>query len=444
MTFWILGFAIVILALWGLTNPFAGLLGLLLVYVTQPGELYPVFGAMHVERVMAIIVFLSFMVHTGRMTFPPISKRLFGFYAAVIASVPLSFWRANALINAFDFGKTVIYCLLIINLVNNRKRFRIFLLTFIGLISYQSVSSLINYYFYGGHYHAEGIDRIVGLTSSTNAPDTLGLTMLTALPIMLLFTLSRERRIQLLSIGAAVLALWALIFTGSRGTLLTLLIVGGVFVVTRRRRFIMVPVAAVVLMVGWWLMPAQYQERYTTQMQSDQLKNDAAYQNRITSWIGGWHMFLSNPITGIGIGDYTDANGGGFWPARKKIYLDAHSLYFKLIGELGLLGLITFAIFVGAVVKENGRLKRELSSEDVPPWMKHYPTAANLIIASLLVSGYASHDLYRDTWYVIAGLTAALAMILEQERREKAPQAAPLDTGYIVPAEATLAGGVLS
>ncbi len=54
-------------------------------------------------------------------------------------------------------------------------------------------------------------------------------------------------------------------------------------------------------------------------------------------------MFESNPITGVGAGNYEFANGTKFWPGEgRKIWLDAHSLYFKILGELGLIGIITF------------------------------------------------------------------------------------------------------
>jgi len=69
---------------------------------------------------------------------------------------------------------------------------------------------------------------------------------------------------------------------------------------------------------------------------------------RIYSWKLGWQMFLDNPIIGVGQGNYpwyivdTENELGLIWKARSLGGRAAHSLYFTLLSELGLLGAILF------------------------------------------------------------------------------------------------------
>src|SRR5579863_9619730 len=95
----VLGIALFIAFAIGFLNPFAGLLGLLAVNVIQPGELYPVFNTFHVERLSAIFVLISLLLHhRGQIHLKnPMSRQVYIFWAALFASVPLAYWRINAL-----------------------------------------------------------------------------------------------------------------------------------------------------------------------------------------------------------------------------------------------------------------------------------------------------------------------------------------------------------
>jgi O-antigen ligase len=184
------------------------------------------------------------------------------------------------------------------------------------------------------------------------------------------------------------------------------------------------PSLALLLALTWIVLPAQYKVRYAS---INDLQKDESYQDRLLSWEGGWHMFLHNPLTGIGIGNYTFANGALYWPRPRKVYLNAHSIYFKCLGELGLLGVITFTGFVGTLIGTNNRIRRRLRAMDeralagnpetrrTPDWLLRFPTACTLSILGLLYCGYAYHDLYRPTWYFLAAASGAADLITQRE-----------------------------
>ena len=413
-----IAFGIVVAGVWGLQNPFVGLLGLLAATIIQPGELFPLFNAMHVERILAAVVFISMFTHGGKLRFPPLTKKVVWFYAACLASIPLSFWISNSVTSAVDFGKMVILSLMITSLVQTRKQLRIFLFVFALLIAYLAATSVIAY-MQGNFQVRMNVDRAVGLTSASDNPDTLGLTIAMSLPIFCLF-LTKGTKWLTKGIVLAMMSLCmvALMLTGSRGSVLTLVAMIGIATLRSSRRFVIIPAAVIAGIAIWAVLPAQYQARYAT---VNNLKHDDSYQNRLISWEGGWRMFLHNPLTGIGVGNYVYANGTKYWPAPgRKHWLDAHSLYFKVMGELGLLGLVTFFGFVGHFYRTNSAMEKRMRGdpEKYPPWMRLYPAACNINIIGLLYCGYAYHDLFRDTWYTLAGVSAALYLILEREMAE--------------------------
>lgn len=404
---------IAIAALWGLIEPFVGLLGLVAVNIIQPGELYPTLAPLHLEKVMAIIVLGSFFAHQNRFKLAPITRWSLAFFATVVASIPLSVWISNSLNAAIEFGKTMVYLLLITGLVTTRRRVFWFLLVFALLIGYLAASALASYYS-GTFAYAEGFDRIVGLTSDANTTDGLALTMASAVPLILLLVgRGTPKVVRLLALGIAGGALWTMLLTGSRITLLAFLVSTCVFVLTSRRRASLGPTLLVVALAIWIALPQQYKNRYAHQTSSAYLAQDDAYQGRLRIWLSGWRMFLDHPLTGVGVGDFNMADGSYYWPHH---WMDAHNLLIKALGELGLLGTAVFVGFVVCLVRTNRALDRAMADRaDIPPWQRYYPRAANLLIITLLVAGYGAHDLYRDSWYFVAGLSGGLWILLSQD-----------------------------
>jgi putative inorganic carbon (hco3(-)) transporter len=334
--------ALVVVLAWSLKNPFVGLLGMLVLFVLRPGEIYPVLGALRVELLSAIVVLGSTLAHHRGFAVPKITKTVLGFWLAMFAAVPLAFWKAQALSFTLDFGQIVVYHLLIVTLVNTEARFRKFVTTFALLMGWLGGSSLY-LYLSGSFVYTMGIQRATGLTSAGGDPNTLALTLVSGLPmVLLLLTPDMTKLLRLTGLGIAGVSIVTIINTGSRSAFFVLLMVTFAFVATRQKRFIYVPVIVVTLLVAWTFIPAQYKTRYET---VNNLDNDQSYQNRIRAWRAGWEMFKDNPLTGIGAGNFAYASGAQYWEGEgRKHWLNAHSLPIKAIGELGIVGTSAFIL----------------------------------------------------------------------------------------------------
>lgn len=402
-----------IVALWGLANPFVGLLGLLAVNFTRPGELHPVLAALHPERVLAILVLGSILFHRGKLVFPSITKWCLLFWMALFCSVPLAVWRSDALLNALDFGKILTYHVAIVSLVTTTRRLRIFLATYAVLVGWLAATSLYDYA-HGAYYFAgEGIARAAGLTSAGGNPNELGLTLVSCLPLLLPLIARGAGRVRWLALAVAATSITTVVLTGSRGSFLALIFLVGVLTLSSKHRFAWLVVAAVFLATLWAATPAEYKQRYLT---VTSLENDESYQHRLLAWQAGWAMFKDNPLTGVGVSEFANASGMKYWPGKgRRLWLNAHSLYVQVIAELGLVGALAFAAFLIHLFRLNQSIAHRLSGlTDCPGWLRLYPRACTISLLVLLFDGYGSHDLYRPTWYMLAALSAAVQLWIAQ------------------------------
>lgn len=398
-----------VLAIIGLARPYIGLLALLIVMELDPGELYPYLAPLHLERIVALILLISFLIHGEKLRFPAPIRWFLAFYGAMILSIPLALWRGNAVAACFSFLEVVVYAIFVTALLTTERRIKWFIFTFVMLIDWMSASAIWNYA-HGGGYVAMHIYRAVGITSAGGDPNTMSLTLLAAMPLAIaLAGRTSPAWMRVIAVGSIGVSLVTIVETGSRGAAMGVIFLIVLLMARRPKNLLYLPLLIVISPLIWMAIPQQYKARYET---VDHLKTDESYQNRILSWRGGVAMFESNPITGIGAGGYVSANGTKFWPGiGRKHYLDAHSLYFKILGELGLIGVITFAGFVICVFRWNFRIRRELERRNVSAFLLNLPGLFSIIFLQLLFAGYASHDVYRHTWYVVAAMASSVGLL---------------------------------
>lgn len=424
-----MGFAVVavlfLLAMIGLARPYIGLLSFLIVMELQPGELYPYLAPLHLERVIAGMLILSFLLHGAKLRVAGPMKWFLAFYGAMLASIPLAFWRANSAQSCYTFLEIVVYVVMTATLLTTESRIRWFILTDVLLVDWLGGSALWNYA-HGIWEVRMHIERAIGITSSAGDPNTMATTLLISLPFsFLLMNRSNPKWMRLIGLASIAMSLVTIVDTGSRSGALGVIFLLLLLIFRKKKNLIYIPILVALSPVVWSVIPQQYKARYET---VDHLKNDDSYQNRILSWQGGVGMFLSNPLTGVGPGNYAIANGEKFWPGEgRKKWLDAHSLYFKLIGELGLLGIITFVGYLVSVFRLNFRLRRRLRDAPVLPMIKELPGMLSIMLCQLLFAGYGAHDLYRSMWFVVGALSISLSLLPQLQEQTAGTEMQPLD-----------------
>src|SRR5262249_2025727 len=89
-------------------------------------------------------------------------------------------------------------------------------------------------------------------------------------------------------------------------------------------------------------------------------------EDRLYMWGIGFEMFLHNPIIGVGQGNFPwtfhEYEAGRTRDTKSRAGRQAHSLYFTLLAELGLAGVIIFGALLWRNFKDAGFIERTVKN----------------------------------------------------------------------------------
>ncbi|MDR3560652.1 MAG: O-antigen ligase family protein [Negativicutes bacterium] len=150
---------------------------------------------------------------------------------------------------------------------------------------------------------------------------------------------------------------------------------------------------------------------------------DPSSMQRIVMWQAAWQIFLDHPLAGAGLYQFHDMFYGKYYPSTAvsldKLWQNAHSDYFNLLAETGILGTTAYIYFFGTLLWSKYRRYR-LNPEDI------WSMLGLLLTMGFLLEGltYQYFGLATNMWlfFIIIGLTDAAAArpVPVSEGREKA------------------------
>ncbi|MBM3317357.1 MAG: O-antigen ligase family protein [Candidatus Eisenbacteria bacterium] len=408
-----------------LVRPFWGLLLYTAIFLVRPAELYPPLAALHLERLVGGLTLAAMLLaqyqREGRILIDRSRQTtlLLVFLLAVLLSVPFAYWRAGALNGFFEMVKLAIFYVLIVHLIDTRRKLRAFIWVFGLLTVYISATAFVDFQ-RGGAFFAQGIERAVGETSVANNPNQLGTTMAVAVPFFLLLALYRPfGGWRLFFVLGAPLLLATMAVTGSRASLLGFL--GGTLYLwwTSRRRILLGALGLLLLVAGFAALPEQYRARYSTIAQ-EQL--DGSSQARLATWMTGVKMVIDRPVFGVGVRCFGTARAADYSSPERRNWLESHSLYLQVLAELGLVGGILFYLLLFEFLRLNRRAAR-LVAGGGERWRFEALLLKALFagFVVLMIAGIFGHSLLRHTWYVYAALGACVQRLRQGEIDAAAP-----------------------
>jgi hypothetical protein len=163
-------------------------------------------------------------------------------------------------------------------------------------------------------------------------------------------------RAKLLYFGVVIILIFATVTSFSRGGLVGLAAVGAfIFFFTKRKS-----VAIVLLALFCTGLIAFASESYWADMETmfSEKGERGTGRDRLESWKAGWQMFLDHPVVGVGprnFGMYLADYYTG-WEARAPRHMwgrVAHSVYFTVIPETGILGTGLFVMILLSNYRDN-------------------------------------------------------------------------------------------
>ena len=230
-----------------------------------------------------------------------------------------------------------------INLLTTKKRISIFFFIFVACNTFIAIWGLTH----GGR----------GPGSFTRDENDLALYMSMAIPFSFYLSFQSNISIKLklfYRISTAIIIM-SIVASFSRGGFLGLIsVVGIIWYIGQAKVKTVVLVILLSVPVGVIIVKS-LPDGYIEDMQSISDESNNTRNERLHSWNLALNMFYDSPIVGIGASNYPRVVGEyelkvGIPDGRRPlIWRAAHSLYFTLIPELGLLGVIAYFLFLRSI-----------------------------------------------------------------------------------------------
>jgi O-antigen ligase len=282
--------------------------------------------------------------------------------------------------------------------IHDERSWRRFLLAFLVIMSIYMAHSLREYVG-GRHTFRMGIARLIGVDKSLGDPNSFGASIVYSLPFVVPFWLSKPSRwLRAFLIGYVGLSLACIGLTGSRSSFVGLILCSLMIVMRSRRRFVLLLLVVFSAPMLWAALPLSLQTRFETILDPDvgPANAQSSAMDRIEGLKVGLKLFEDNPITGV---------GPGAWRPATKRDLESHNLYGELLGEMGMVGAMTFLAILAAFAVNWQRIRKAYQQH--PEWGKdflfHVNGAIALAVVLLLFEGNFGHNLFRYSWLWYGG-----------------------------------------
>jgi O-antigen ligase len=350
---------------------------------------------------------------SGKATFANKQTKLWmGLLAFMALWVPFAnnnFW---ALIILREMTLFFFFYLGIVTFVNTTGKMQKLIFMWLGVHAVLGINGLL--------HHGQGVGGWLG------DENDFGMEMNVAVPVAyFMYQAAATQRAKLLYMVLLGVFVMTVVSTSSRGAFLGLLALGTYCWLYSPRKVMSLILGVCLVALVLVAAPQEYWDRISSITDDSTMETGTAGQ-RMFTWGIGWEMFLDNPVFGVGQGNFPwtigEYMGGRTWQTKSLAGRQAHSLYFTLLPELGLFGVIIFGAmiylnyrdtrvsqFLPAVPRSVslGRDKEPAKDEEIVRAVLFGNAILGGMIGYLATSAFIS-TLYYPTFWILMGLAVAL------------------------------------
>lgn len=221
--------------------------------------------------------------------------------------------------------------------------------------------------------------------------------------------------------GLALLILLAIVWTHSRGGFVGLTCVALYIIYLSRHKIRNFAILGMLGLCALQFAPDTYMNRISTITDAE----DYSRTSRLTSWLIAWQIFADNPVVGVGPRNYPWHSGDyhralrDYEPGAPVLAgRAAHSVYFTLLPEYGVLGTVLFFVMIATIFRRLGRCERvleprSLAGDDEADADLLLARAHKASLIGFLSTGtFISVLYYPQLWYTV-GFVVALSRSVE-------------------------------
>lgn len=370
-----------------------------LVYCARPEDWIPGLADVPLAKVTGIFALLAFVFSIRQIRWPlpreVVYLILLG--AWLFVTVPMSsVWVGGALERTLEFAKGVIVVIVLVSTVSTLERLRRLI-----VIQAASVAAIAMVALWKGKLLLGRLEGVLG--GNYSDPNDLALMIAISFPLCLALLLSTKNRLLKAGWAVAMLVMaYAIVQTGSRGGLLSIVVVTAVclweFAVLERRRYLLVA-AALVVAVIWQTSGGLVAARLKGTFDPDESvakAYDSSVQRQEVFW-RSIAVTAEHPIFGVGPGNFAQLSGS--WHVT-------HNSFTQMSAEGGVPALVLYLLILWAGFKNVREFKRLRQ--------KNANVLAKALLASLagyVVGSFFATVAYQFFPYILVAYTTTLLWI---------------------------------
>ena len=207
----------------------------------------------------------------------------------------------------------------------------------------------------------------------------------------------------------------------SRGALVALVLTGALFWLKSRNKLSTGLLIAMAVLVAASIMPEQWYARMNTIGAYD-LDNSAL--GRINAWWTAWNV-ANDRLFGGGFEMWQDPVFDTFAPVRDDVH-DAHSIYFKVLGEHGYVGLFLFLLLLAMTWLKCREVTRIAKNRPDVLWARDLAAMLQVTMVAYLSGGAFLGLSYFDYIYHVVAIAVVVHQLVMSESSGKADVDLPI------------------
>ena len=399
---------------WG---PFLGVLGWIWVAVMAPHQLtYGLASGLPANMMVAVTTLAAWLLSREPKRIP--------MTAVTVLVIVFSLWMSMTTMFALDRPtsfthwdknmKTVILFFVCAALVTSQVRAHAVIWALVLSVGYFS--------FKGGLFTVltGGSGRVMGV-SALGDNNNMALAGCIILPLINYLRLNSARQYMRHGLLVAMaLCMLGILGSYSRGGLIGLLAVGGVLWLRSSRKLTLSLAVGAVAIVGIQFLPPQWMDRMTSIGTASE--QDGSFQARLESW-----RFAINAANAriVGVGFSGSTNGWIFamynQNAQYTRALEAHSIYFQVLGDHGYPGLTIFLGLLASIFVACQRVIREAKRRSEFRWAGDLAKMMQLSFIAYMVGGAALSLAYFDVMYIQMAVLIGMLRLLAEKKGALVP-----------------------
>ncbi|MBI5588809.1 MAG: O-antigen ligase family protein [Deltaproteobacteria bacterium] len=371
----------------------------------RPMDMIPLLRTLHLGMILDILLVLSWLIR-GNIAQVKSRQTTFTFLFILLLATYIVFARNNY--RAYRETKTVLlympFFISVIIYINSFERLKKFFNVWIILMVYLSVKGLLGKGIAGSNF--------------LNDENDFSLLMDLMLPFgIFLFLFEKQIKRKILLLVGSILVIGSIVVSFSRGGFVGLLFV---FMVA----WLFSPKKIASLMIVGILVGALYflgSHTYWNEMRTISDPEESTTKQRIEQWTSAWHMFLDKPL-GVGGENYPVWYPDYQNPDIKRSMWgrEAHSLWFTLLPELGIFGVIIYFSLIYYNLRDIfSIIKLKYRTDENLRYAYYLSLALLASLAGFFSAGSFISVLYYPHFFYLTAMTVAIKKIVDRSIVDK-------------------------